>query len=127
MSNIEWGPERECTGEQPCSGWVLVQIKRDTGDWSNLLPAKNVGWSRAVEYRLPAEYEALIAAKEPTHEQMREALAERYEGMPDALVEIDPVADAYNKLRLAPKWQELYNSQRDDFRSMFKAGQEHGK
>lgn len=126
MDNIKWGPERECTGEQPCPNWVLVRVKIEK-DWYGPWFAKSTPWATVDYYQLPAEHEALLDAKELTHEQMREALAERYEGIPDALVEIDPVKAAYKKTHETVCWSVLSNAEKDRYRVMFKAGQEHSQ
>lgn len=123
MDNIKWGPKRECTGDRPCPDWVLVRINRRSGSyWSNPLPAENVDWGRAVEYRLPAEYEALVNAKEPTHEQMRETLATKYQGIPDMLVEIDPVVAIYDGLNPCVGWKVLSPLVKEQYRAVFEAG-----
>lgn len=130
MDNIKWGPERECTGGQPCPDWVLVRIVTNHGTLITHR-ASVVAWRNKFRYKLPAEYEALIAAKEPTHEQMLETLADRYEGMPDELVEIVPAKAAYEQTRGAfeerPHWDQLPMNTRLFLTTLFKAGQEHGK
>lgn len=129
MDNIKWGPEREGTGDQPCPDWVPVRMYIERRHWSDPLPAKNLDWTSVLRYHLPAEYEALLDAKEPTHEQMLETLAARYEGIPDALVEIDPVKAAYQASGKVHgcAWQHLDGEFQEAFRAAFKAGQEHSQ